>query len=375
MSTKKQKQDIAFYNPSAILSKHATYNVIFGERGNGKTYSILKLGLKNFCSNREQMAIVRRWKEDIRGRRAQDIFSALNENNEIYRLSNGEFTGITYFSGKFYACTYDENNKPVYNMETDCIATAFALSDNEHNKSISYPKITTILFDEFITGSSGGYFPDEFVSFMNTVSTIIRQRTNVTIFMLGNTVNRYCPYFNEMGLKHVKEQKQGTIDVYTYGESKLKVAVEYCSSLKKQKKNNFYFAFDNPKLEMITSGAWELDIYPHLPKEAKYRPKDVVFTYFIIFDGSVYQCEIVEIKNTMFTYIHEKTTPLKDTENDLIYTLDHNIRLNYVRNIMKAQNKLQERIQWFYKTDRVFYQDNSVGDAISNYLKVCRREG
>ena len=56
----------------------------------------------------------------------------------------------------------------------------------------------TILFDEFIT--KGMYLTDEFMAFMNTLSTIIRQRDNVKIFMCGNTVNKFNPYFEEMGL-------------------------------------------------------------------------------------------------------------------------------------------------------------------------------
>lgn len=35
-----------FYNLNAILSKNATYNIIIGERSNGKTYSILKYGVE-----------------------------------------------------------------------------------------------------------------------------------------------------------------------------------------------------------------------------------------------------------------------------------------------------------------------------------------
>jgi len=34
---------------------------------------------------------------------------------------------------------------------------------------------------------------------------------------------------------------------------------------------------------------------------------------------------------------------------------------------------LQERVLWFFKTDRVFYQNNDVGDTVSNYLKICKR--
>lgn len=360
---------IEYYNPKNIISKNAVYNVIFGERSNGKTYSILKYGLEQYFATGGQIAIVRRWKEDVIGRRASEIFSAINANDEVFKLSNGKYKAVTYFAGKFYLCNYDDNGKTVYNLETDCLGHCFALSENEHNKSISYPHITTIMFDEFLTKHI--YLQDEFVAFMNTVSTIVRQRTNVKIFMLGNTVNKYCPYFEEMGLTHVKEMQQGTIDIYTYGNSDLKVAVEYCSSLESQKKNNFYFAFNNPKLNMITNGAWELDIYPHLPE--KYNPKQIEFIYFIIFSGQVFQCEIVTDKRgEMFTYIHDKTTPIKDEETDLIYTLEYNHHLNYSRNIMKPISKLQERIAWFFKTDRVFYQNNSVGDTINNYLKLCK---
>lgn len=360
---------IKYYNLQKILSKNCVYNVIFGERSNGKTYSVLKYALEQFVNTGGQLAIVRRWKEDIVGRRASDIFSALNANNEVEKITNGEYIGVTYYAGKFYLCNYDEKGKPIYNIETDCFAYAFALSEMEHNKSISYPKITIIMFDEFLTKHV--YLQDEFILFMNTISTIVRQRSNVKIFMLGNTVNKYCPYFEEMGLKHIKDMTQGSIDVYTYGESELKVAVEYCASISKQKKSNFYFAFNNPKLHMITSGAWELDIYPHLP--IKYKPKDIIFYYFIVFGGNTYQCEVIQDKKgELFTYIHIKTTELKDNTKDLIYTLDYNYGLNYNRNICKPISKLQKRLLWFFQTDRVFYQSNEVGDSISNYLKICK---
>lgn len=369
MAQKAKQETINFYSLKSILAKKAVYNVIFGERSNGKTYSVLKYAIEQYFKTGGQLAIVRRWNEDIKGRRASDIFTALNVNKEVEKISGGKYSGITYFAGKFYVCTYDENGKPLYSLDNDCIAYAFSLSETEHNKSISYPKITTILFDEFLTKHV--YLQDEFVLFMNTVSTIVRQRTNVKIFMCGNTVNKYCPYFDEMGLTHIKEMLQGSIDVYTYGESELKVAVEYCSSLQKQKKNNFYFAFNNPKLNMITSGAWELDIYPHLP--VKYKPKQIVFIYFILFNGLTFQCEIIKDNDgELFTFIHEKTTELKNTDNDLIYTLEYCHKLNYNRNVYKPVTELQKRVLWFFQTDRVFYQNNSVGDSIHNYLKLCK---
>lgn len=359
---------MSYYNLNPILKKKAVYNVIFGERSNGKTYATLKHGLEQYFKDGSQLAYIRRWKEDITGKRGQAVFSALVENNEIVKLSNGKFTGIHYYTGRFFLCNYD-NGKPIYN-DNDVIGFLFALTDVEHDKSTSYPKVNNIIFDEFLTNKL--YLPDEFVTFMNVVSTIIRRRETVKIFMLGNTVNKYCPYFTEMGLTNIQTMLQGAIDLYNYGESGLTVAVEYCKTDKSEqrKESKKYFAFNNPKLQMITGGAWELAIYPHLPM--KYKPIDVLLTYYIDFADNIYSCEIIEKDGVTFTYIHEKTTPIKDLENSLIYSLQHNPRPNYNRNILSPITKIQKKILWYFNTHNVFYQNNNVGDGVSNYLKICR---
>ena len=357
-----------YYSLNKINKKDATYNVIFGERSNGKTYATLKQALENYFDNGSQFAYIRRWSVDVQPKRMNNLFNSIIEDGYLEKLSGGKFTAIFYRTGRFYLCTYNDKGKPIYNEE-DIIGYAFSLSENEHNKANSYPRVTTIIFDEFLTNKI--YLPDEFILFMNTVSTIVRQRTNVKIYMLGNTVNKFCPYFKEMGLTNILSMKQGTIDLYTYGESKLKVAVEYADSKKKFKKNNFYFAFNNPKLKMITGGAWELNIYPHAP--VKWLPKNIIFTYFIDFNDNIYQCEIINKDTNVFTFIHEKTTPIKNPDKDIIYTLDYNPKINYNVNILKPLTDYQNKITWFYTHDRVYYQDNNVGDAINNYLKICKR--
>ena len=73
------------------------------------------------------------------------------------------------------------------------------------------------------------------------------------------------------------------------------------------------------------------------------------------------------------TYIHIKTTPIKNIDSDLIYCLDYNPKPNYNRSIFKPVNNVQKKIAWFFANDKVFYQDNNTGDAIANYLKICKR--
>lgn len=357
------KNKMKYYSLNHILSKHAQYNIIFGERSNGKTYAVEKYALEKFIKTGEQFALIRRFKEDFRGKRGQVMFNALVDNDEVRKLTGGKFTGITYNSSKWYLSNWDDKlNKAVCDNTPFCYG--FALSDVEHDKSTSYPKVTTILFDEMLTRQF--YLPDEFVTFMNVLSTIIRYRNNVTIFMLGNTVNKYCPYFSEMGLTHIKEMKKGDIDVYTYGDTGLKVAVEYADSPNKSKPSDLYFAFDNPKLGMITGGTWEINIYPHLPY--KYSDKEVLFTYFIIFEDDVLQAEIIQHDDDIFTYIHRKTTPIKDTKHDTIYTLDYNPAMNYHRLLTRSTTRLERKIAYFYNTDKVFYQDNEVGEIVRNYI-------
>lgn len=365
-SSQLENTQTKFYDLNPILEKNADYNIIFGERSNGKTYALLKYGMERFWKSgkKEQMGIIRRWKEDITGRRATQMFSALVANGELLDLTDGQYNNILYSNGRWYFAKYSEKlNKDIPMQTPFCFA--FSLSDVEHDKSISYPNITTIVFDEFLTRRY--YLPDEFIIFMNVLSTIIRQRQDVKIFMLGNTVNKYCPYFKEMGLTHINKQEQGTIDIYNYGKSDLTVAVEYAESLAKHKKSNKFFAFDNENLQMITQGKWELALYPHL--QTKYSQKDVVFTYFIEFNNMLLQCEIVMTDKENFTYVHEKTTPLKNPDTDLVYSLVHNQKANYRRRLMDNTTKLSRDIALYYALEKVFFQNNEVGEIVRNYIK------
>lgn len=365
-----KNEGINFYSLNRILSKRCQYNIIIGERSNGKTYSCLELGVKNWIEHGEQMAYVRRYREDFRGKRGDTLFNNLVHNGLISRLTDGEYDTIKHQAGRWYLAKFDQDLRKVVAQE-EPFCFGFSISETEHDKSTSYPNVTTIIFDEFLTRQY--YLPDEFVLFMNTLSTIIRHRDNVTIFMLGNTVNKYCPYFREMGLSHVADMEMGKIDVYTYGTSPLRVAVERCAKTSKGgKKSDLYFAFNNPELQMITGGAWEIALYPHLPM--KYKPSDRLFIYFIIFDENILQCEIINVGESYFTYIHQKTTPIQDEDNDIIFTEQYDPRPNHFRNIRRPVNNLTRRIAEFFKLEKVFYQDNEVGEIVRNYLQYCKTE-
>lgn len=364
-----------YYSLKKILEKKCQYNIIIGERSTGKTYSVEELILKNYCESGKQGAILRRYHEDFKGKRGQAFFEALVSNGLVEKYSNGVWTGIYYYSGRWYLCRRNEKTPEKVIKDEKPFCYGFALTEMEHDKSTSYPDITTIMFDEFITRT--GYLVDEFVLFMNCLSTIIRYRDDVTIFMLGNTVNKDCPYFAEMGLNHIGNMTPGTIDVYNYGDSKLKVAVEFTGSGKFQrhKPSDFYFAFDNSRLKMITNSVWELGIYPHKPVD--FVPKDIKFIFFIKYNQEILQCEVINKERYNFIFIHKKTTEIRKPEKELIFDTEANPLGNINRKINQGMGKISKittKIIQYIRNEKVFFGDNQTGEVFRNYLLWCNRD-
>lgn len=366
MKKAKQQTENKYYSLQPILGKNADYNIIFGERSNGKTYAALLYGLQQYVKTGKQTAYVRRWREDLKGKRAENLFSGHVQNGVISELTNNEFNGVVCTSNKWHLAKFEDGKKTV---DEKPFAFGFCLSESEHEKSSSYPDICTIVFDEFITRRY--YLPDEFMIFMNVLSTIIRDRNDVKIFMLGNTVNQYCPYFAEFGIKNISTMPQGNIDVYKFGETGAVLAVEYAATTNTEKQSNKYFCFDNQNLQMITGGKWELAVYPHLP--VKYAPKDVVFVFYIVFNDTILQGNVIANDTDNFIFIHAKTTPIKDENTALIYSLQHNGKPNYRRRLLSNITDIDRKITRYFADDRVFFQSNEIGEIVRNYIQVSAK--
>lgn len=342
----------------------AQYYLFIGERSNGKTYSSLDMCLEEYSKTGMQFAYLRRWGEDIKKKNMSELFSSHIANGAVSKYTGGKYSLVDYTAGKFFLMERGEDGEVT--RSPDPIGYAFDLNSMEHYKSISFPKVGLIVFDEFL--SRNGYLPNEWILFTNTLSTIIRHRNNVKIIMLGNTVNKYCPYFAEMGLTHIKDQQQGTIDVYNYADTNLKVVCEYTPSSSKKggKESDIYFAFDNPQLKMITGGEWEIAIYPHLT--SKILPKDIVTNFFIDFNDELLHGEVISKDTGPFVFIHRKTTPIKDENKDIVYTSKPDERWNYRMCLTKHSDKLSMFIMKCLRENRIFYSTNEIGEVFRNYV-------
>lgn len=369
MRKRKKSIENDFYTLDRIDATGATYRIIIGERARGKTYALKIKALKSYWKDGSQTAYIRRFREDFIGKIGSSMFDDVIANGEIEKITNGEWSGVYYRASKWYLSKNADGSGKLI-VDDKPFMYGIAISSQEHEKSGGgFPGVKIIYFDECLTAT--GYLTDEFMLFMHTLSTVIRLKDDVIIYMLGNTFTKYSPYFTEMGLSNIKNQEAGTIDLYRYGNSILTVAVEITGSSATEKKSNKYFAFNNPKLTMITGGnsIWELGIYPHAPM--KWRPADVVFTYIIKFNDEVLQADIVQCGISAFTFIHRKTTPIQDENRDIIYTPDFDPRPNWKRKITRANNELDRKIGSFFVRDKVFYQDNEVGDIVNNYIRWC----
>lgn len=243
-----------YWNILKILGYKADFNLVIGQRGNGKTFGVLKHFLELYKKTKKRFCYIRRWDEDIKAYRMDQLFAPFR--NVIDELFGQEFS-IQYKNHKFYLVNED-------GVKVDCIGYVLSLSSSHHTKSISYTNVGSILMDEFIKMAGEQELKDELSRFDNTLSTIIRgDNTNVVIWMLANTVSKYSPYFLRFGID-INKLEQGTItckDINLETGEVLRVAIEYCEFNEEASKKISKYSTN----AMIKSGKWEIPETDEIP--------------------------------------------------------------------------------------------------------------
>lgn len=250
-----------YYTKKDIDSKNCEWNIVFGERSPGKSFDIKTDGLRQaWETGKPCLALIRREKVDIETVQVEGYFEDRGINT-VANVTGGEYTFIQYYRKKLYFARTDELTGKIH--RGSCVGDVFALSTSHHFKSTGHPHINYVIFEEFITDR--GYLPDEPLLLQNLLSTILRKDDKVKIYLIGNTISRVCPYFLEWGLKNIRKQKPGTIDIYhhenTEGEI-INIAVEYCPPSPHKSK-----LFFGRAAKSIQGGAWQTGSFPKLPED------------------------------------------------------------------------------------------------------------
>lgn len=357
-----------YYNIAPIDNTGAIYRMIVGQRSNGKTYSVCKHIVEDYFNESKRGAYIRRYEESITPKNLQSLFNPHLQ--LIWELSEHKWNAVFYRAKEFHFCAIDSEGKIIAKDDTAFCITA-AINTSENTKGEDRGEVHTIVFDEFMTRS--GYLNNEFVRFMNLLSTLIRDRENAVIYMLANTVNKYCPYFSEMGLKNIDKLAQGEIAVYSYGTSELTVAVELCDEVQATKQTaSKYFAFDNPQLQMITRGAWEFQIYPRAPY--KILPEDIVLKFYIQFAEQLLACEVVhstlkQYCNDVFIFVHPQTKDVSVDDFTIMYVSDFSSCRMHVRYLKDQPTEGHKLIYSLIQRKAVCFSDNDTGEVFRNWLQ------
>ena len=243
-----------YWNPSKLIGTGADFMLCIGQRGNGKTYGILKYFLQQYKKTKKRFCYLRRWDEDIKAYRMEQLFAPFR--NLIDELFGDEFT-IVYKNHKFYLVNGN-------GTKVDTLGYVLSISSSAHTKSISYTNVGYILYDEFIRMTGEQELRDEMSRFDNTLSTIIRgDNINVKVFMLANTVSKYSPFFLRFAID-INKIEQGTItvkDIPLETGDILKVALEYCEFNEEASKKISKYSTN----AMIKSGKWEIPETDEIP--------------------------------------------------------------------------------------------------------------
>lgn len=365
-----------FFDVRNVIEKvpDAQIYMFIGERSNGKTYSSLSYALDNYTEGNGRFAYVRRLSESTRSKYMRELFNGNIATGDLARHFNKlGYDGMTFYSGCFFPYINDEKGKR-QRLDEPCGYT-FSINTWETSKGASFPEVTTIIFDEFLTRQY--YLPNEPALFENLVSSIVRQRDNVKIIMLANTVSWTAPYFTEWGLNHVREMEQGSYDEYKTGDGKRKIIVCYTEH-SGAKASDVFFNYDNPRSRMITSGVWETAMYPPIPDDiSQWEMGEPCYIQSIEgWSAKLIPAQTPDGMEVLLAFdngreiIHTEPPYIDNRYMDrIVYTDYFYPCINCKMALTKHSDNYSKFIALCLKQGRVFYANNAVGENIRNYLK------
>lgn len=193
-----------FWDLGRTLTYNCLFNFILGNRGGGKTYGAKKRAIDQFINKKEQFGYIRRYKEDLK-EPMEHFFDDIVDKYPEYEFK----TEAKKFYIRLKPAAPDEKW-----TKDDIAGYGFELSTASRKKSISFPRITTLIFDEFLLDKEHlMYLQNEPIKLFNLYETIARPGTphpRVVLFMLANALTVTNPYFLFLNLKMpTKQDKNG----------------------------------------------------------------------------------------------------------------------------------------------------------------------
>ena len=180
-----QTPKMSYYNFDRIYSYNATWNFLVGSRGLGKTYGAKLKAINRFLKRGEQFIYMRRYKEEL-ATSSKTFFDDIAHN-----WPDLDFRVNGWLAECAPVDTRDQKKRLWKKM-----GYFIPLSRAQSMKSVAFPLVTTIVFDEFILEKgTTHYLPNEAEAFQNFYLTVDRWKDKTKVFFLANAVDIMNPYF------------------------------------------------------------------------------------------------------------------------------------------------------------------------------------
>jgi hypothetical protein len=199
-----QKKLHPYYDYGPLLSRNAAYNFLAGARGLGKTFGAKEKAIKRAIKTRardggpDQFIYLRRYEDEMK--KSRDTFF----DDIAYKFPEWDFRVFGNTFQMAPASTRDAKKR-----DWTIIGYAAILSKSQQLKSVAFPRVTLIIFDEFIIEKGVvRYLPNEATVFNNFYSTVDRYQDKTTVLFLANAVSIDNPYFLEYDILPTTEDKE-----------------------------------------------------------------------------------------------------------------------------------------------------------------------
>ena len=175
-----------WYDKQQLLSHNKILNMVLSNRGGGKTFHFTRWAIDDFKKTGKQTVWVRRYGTE------------LTDEEKGILVKNRFFDAVKDFYPDDELKI--EGSSGLVNGE---VAIVFvALSTSRQMKSVNFPNVNKIIFDEFIiTEGRNGYLKAEVEVFLDLYETVARLRDNVRAILLANSISIVNPYFLFFNIK------------------------------------------------------------------------------------------------------------------------------------------------------------------------------
>lgn len=174
-----------YYKFDAVRSYNAPWMFIAGGRGIGKTFGCKENAVRDFIRKGDMFIYLRRYKDELKT--SKNTFFADFE----YKFPKHDFRVMGSEAQIAPIKTRGEKGR-----EWQTMGYFISLSTAQGVKSVAFPRVKTIIFDEFIIEKGNiHYLPDEATVFLNFFNTVDRAMDKTRVFFLANAVSIMNPYF------------------------------------------------------------------------------------------------------------------------------------------------------------------------------------